>query len=169
MSTSSERKLLTERSFLVALTRVADKVALVLDDGRKVERHVTRKTGAKASALDVVERGQMQDTIRLPNPPVTLYQALDRYARLFLSIERLREDGREPSATDARELATAAAALGRVRPYAAEDLQIVLDRSPNPARGLEQVAPGELRQVWAEESHARADPRTYADRFVADW
>ncbi|KAK0349161.1 hypothetical protein LTR94_034256, partial [Friedmanniomyces endolithicus] len=38
---SSERKLLTERSFLVALTRVADKVALVVDDGQKVERHVT--------------------------------------------------------------------------------------------------------------------------------
>ncbi|RZL84933.1 MAG: TrwC protein, partial [Sphingomonas sp.] len=52
---SSERKLLTERSFLVALTRVADKVALVLDDGRKVERHVTRNTGDKTSALDVAK------------------------------------------------------------------------------------------------------------------
>ena len=50
---SSERKLLTERPFLVALTRVADKVALVLDDGRKVERHVTHNTGDKTSALDV--------------------------------------------------------------------------------------------------------------------
>lgn len=53
---SSERKLLTERSFLVALTRVADKVALVVDDGRKVERHVTRNTGNKTSALDVVKQ-----------------------------------------------------------------------------------------------------------------
>lgn len=53
---SSERKLLTERSFLVALTRVADKVALVVDDGRKVERHVTRNTGDKTSALDVVKQ-----------------------------------------------------------------------------------------------------------------
>ncbi|GAN15636.1 relaxase domain-containing protein (plasmid) [Sphingomonas paucimobilis] len=53
---SSERKLLTERSFLVALTRVADKVALVVDDGRKVERHVTRSTGDKTSALDVVKQ-----------------------------------------------------------------------------------------------------------------
>ncbi len=52
---SSEQKLLTERSFLVALTRVADKVALVLDDGRKVERHVTRNTGDKTSALDVAK------------------------------------------------------------------------------------------------------------------
>ena len=53
---SSERKLLTERSFLVALTRVADKVALVVDDGRRVERHVTRNTGDKTSALDVVKQ-----------------------------------------------------------------------------------------------------------------
>ena len=166
---SSERKLLTERSFLVALTRVADKVALVLDDGRKVERHVTRNTGDKTSALDVVESGQAQDTIRLPDPHAILDQALDRYVRLFLAAERLREDGRKPSAVDARELASAAAALDKVRPYAAEDLRIVLDRSPDPVRGLEQAAPGELRQVWAEESHARADLRTYADRFVADW
>ena len=53
---SSERKLLTERSFLVALTRVADKLAVVVDDGRKVERHVTRNTGNKTSALDVVKQ-----------------------------------------------------------------------------------------------------------------
>ena len=53
---SSEQKLLTERSFLVALTRVADKVALVVDDGRRVERHVTRNTGDKTSALDVVKQ-----------------------------------------------------------------------------------------------------------------
>ena len=45
----------------------------------------------------------------------------------------------------------------------------MLDRSADPVRGLEQIAPGELRQVWAEEGQARADPRAYADRFVADW
>jgi ATP-dependent exoDNAse (exonuclease V) alpha subunit len=123
---SSERKLLTERSFLVALTRVADKVALVLDDGRRVERSVTRNSGDKTSALDVVERGQAHDTIRLPDPHTTLDETLDRYARLFLAAERLRDDGREPSASDTRELASAAAMLDKVRPYAVEDLRIVL-------------------------------------------
>ncbi|RZM16222.1 MAG: TrwC protein, partial [Sphingomonas sp.] len=39
---ASDRKLLTEKTFLVALTRVADKVALVLADGRKVEHGITR-------------------------------------------------------------------------------------------------------------------------------
>ncbi|KAF2857054.1 TrwC-domain-containing protein [Piedraia hortae CBS 480.64] len=166
---SSERKLLTERSFLVALTRVADKVALVLDDARRVERSVTRNTGDKTSALDVVERGQAPDIIRLPDAGSPLDQALERYAQLFLAAERMREDGRELSSSEMRELDAASAALDRVRPYAAEDLRIVLDRSPDPVRGLEQVAPGELRQIWAEEGRARADPRTYADRFVSDW
>lgn len=166
---SSERKLLTERSFLVALTRVADKVALVLDNGQKVERHVTRNTGDKSSALDVVERGQTLGVTELPNMTTPLDQALQRYAQLFLAAERVCEDGRELPIAETRELASAAAALDQVRPYAAEDLRIVLDRSPDPARSLEQAPLGELRRVWAEEGHARADPRSYVDRFVADW
>lgn len=166
---SSERKLLTGRSFLVALTRVADKVALVLDNGKKVERHVMRNTGDKTSALDVVERGQEPGAIQLSDAGSALDRALERYAQLFLAAERVREDGREPSVIETRELASAAAALDQVRPHAAEDLQIVLDRSPDPVRSLEQTALGRLRQVWAEEGRARADPRSYADRFVADW
>jgi conjugative relaxase-like TrwC/TraI family protein len=166
---SSERKLLTERSFLVAVTRVADKVALVVDDGGKVERHVTRNTGDKTSALDVVGRAQAPDTIQLPGAGSSLDRALERYAQLFLAAERVRENGREPSVTETRELASAAAALDRVRLYAAEDLRIVMDRSPDLGRSLEHAATGELRQAWAEERHARADSRSYAYRFVADW
>lgn len=166
---SSERRLLTERSFLVALTRVADRLGLVLDDGHKVERHVTRNSGDKTSALAVVEQRREQDMIQLPDAPTALDRALESYAHLFLTAERMQEAGRELSANQARELASAAAALDTVRPNAAEDLRIVLDRSPDPERGLEQAIPGELRQLWAEEGRARADPRSYADRFVADW
>jgi len=50
---STERKLLSERSFLVALTRVADRVALIVDDGRRVEHGVLRNAGDKTSALEV--------------------------------------------------------------------------------------------------------------------
>ena len=50
---STERKLLSERSFLVALTRVADRVALIVDDGRRVEHGVSRNAGDKTSALEV--------------------------------------------------------------------------------------------------------------------
>ena len=166
---ASDRKLLTERSFLVALTRVADKVALMLDDGRRVERGVTRNAGDKTSALDVAGRGQASDPIRLLDVRSPLDQALERYAHLFLAAERRREEGHRLSPAETRDLDAAAVALDRVRSHAAEDLRIVLDRSPDPARGLEQAAPGELRQIWVEEGRARADPRAYADRFVADW
>ncbi|WP_174291416.1 hypothetical protein [Sphingomonas bacterium] len=54
---SSERRQLSERSFLVALTRIADKVALIVDDGRKVERGVARNAGDKASAVKIVQHG----------------------------------------------------------------------------------------------------------------
>lgn len=166
---SAERKLLTERSFLVALTRVADRLGLVLDDGQKVEGHVTRNSGDKTSALDVVRQGQDQTSIRLPDTATPLDMALERYAHLFLAAERLQQDGRELSASEARGLAVAATALDQVKPHAAEDLRIVLDRSPDPERGLGQLGAGELRQIWAEEGRARTDPRAYADRFVADW
>ena len=166
---SSERKLLTERSFLVALTRVADKVALVLDDGRKVERHVTRNNGDKTSALDVIERHHAADAIRLPAADALLDRMLERYSQLFLAVERAQEDGRALSLSEARALGAASAALDQVRPHAAEDVRIILDRNADPARALEQAEPGELRQAWAEEGRARTSPQTYADRFVADW
>lgn len=161
---SSERRLLTEKTFLVALTRVADKVALVLDDGKRVERSVARNAGEKTSALDVA------GAIRLPEAPFPLaFSPLDRalavYARLFLQAERMREDGTSPA--EARALDDAAAALDRVRPHGAEDLRIVLDRSADPVGYVEQSAA--LRQAWADEGRTRADPGAYADRFVADW
>lgn len=99
--------------------------------------------------------------------PVDL--ALERYAHLFLAAERMREEGHRPSLAETRALDAAAAVLDRVRPHAAEDLRIALDRAPDPPRALQQDRAGELRQAWAEEGRVRADPRAYAERFVADW
>lgn len=65
---SSERKQLSERSFLVALTRIADKVALIVDDGRKVELGVARNAGDKASALDIVRREERMTQAPEPMP-----------------------------------------------------------------------------------------------------
>ncbi|QYE37035.1 relaxase domain-containing protein (plasmid) [Polymorphobacter sp. PAMC 29334] len=64
---STERKLLSERSFLVALTRVADRVALIVDDGRKVEQGVVRDTGDKTSALEAA--GRMAAGRTVPSSP----------------------------------------------------------------------------------------------------
>jgi hypothetical protein len=159
---SSERRQLSERSFLVSLTRIADKIALIVDDGRKIERGVARNSGDKTSALDVVGRTGEWEVIRLPD-------AIERYAHLFLTVERLQVEGREPTSGMMRELATAAAMLDTVRPGGAEDLRMVLDRAFGPALTLGADAMGELRQAWAEEGKLRSDPAAYAVQFVADW
>lgn len=51
---SRERMLSSARSFLVAMTRVADKVTLVVDSAPKLERAVLRNPGDKSSALETV-------------------------------------------------------------------------------------------------------------------
>lgn len=166
---STERKLLSERTFLVALTRIADKATLVVDDGRKVERGVTRNPGDKTSALDIVARGQADSTIRLPEARSPIDSAIERYANIFAIIEKAREDDRAPSPQQERDLTQATDALDRVRPKGAEDLQIALDRNPQLAADVLVCRMSEVKRAWAEEGRVRADPSAYADRFVADW
>lgn len=59
--------------------------------------------------------------------------------------------------------------LDHVRPDGAEDLRIVLDRSPDLMRDAGQGAIDSLHQAWAEEGRVRTNPSAYAVRFVADW
>ncbi|PAX06394.1 MobF family relaxase [Sphingomonas lenta] len=166
---SAERRLLSEKTFLVSLTRIADNTRLVLDDGRKVERGVMRNPGDKTSALDVVAQGGAPDAIRLRYALSPIDRAIERCARSFVSVEKARDDRTTPSPNQERELAQAAAALDAVRPKGAEDLQVALDRHPDLARDVAQGRVAELRQAWVEEGRVRADPTAYADRFVADW
>lgn len=58
MMSAAERKLASAQTFLVAMTRIVDKATLVVDNGRQLERAVTRNSGEKTSALDVVGRSQ---------------------------------------------------------------------------------------------------------------
>lgn len=51
---SKETRLLTERTFLVALTRIEDKVTLVIDNASRIERAVTSNAGKKTSALETI-------------------------------------------------------------------------------------------------------------------
>lgn len=166
---SGEQKLLTERTFLVALTRIADKATLVVDDGRRVERGVTRNPGDKTSALDVLARSQKGSTIRLPDARSPIDTAIDQYAKSFALIEKAREDDRTLPSQHERDLTQAADALDRVRPKGAEDLQVLLDRRPELASRMADGRMGEVRRTWVEEGRTRSDPNAYADRFVADW
>lgn len=165
---SSERRLLSERSFLVGLTRIADKVTLIVDDGRSVERGVVRNSGDKTSALETIGQAGPGATIRMPATSPVINTAVERYARLFLAVERQAIDGDAISTVQQWELGTAAEALDRVRTNGAEDLRIVLDResgSPSAVRN----DPSRLTQAWLDEGQIRTDRGTYVERFVADW
>ena len=165
---SSERRQLSERSFLVALTRVADKVALIVDDGRAVERGVARNTGNKTSALEVIPPTATGAPIQMPTSSPAIDTAVESYVRLFLAIERQVISGEHVSIAQERALEAAGSALDRVRVNGAEDLRIVLDRElGSPGAGRNDL--GRLTQSWVQEGEIRDDRDAYADRFVADW
>ncbi len=168
---SAERRQLSERSFLVSLTRIADTVALIVDDGRKVERGVARNTGDKTSALEAIDRAG--EPIRLPQAAQPIDGAIDgaitRYAHLFLAVERLQVEGREPAAAMMHALGSAAAMLDTMRPGGAEDMRIVLDRMSDPTPAPDGGASGDLRHVWADEGRLRTDPAACREAFVTDW
>lgn len=165
---SSERRLLSERSFLVGLTRIADKVALIVDDGRAIERGVARNAGDKTSALETIRKAGPGLTIRMPATSPVMDTTVERYAHLFLVAEQRAIDGRPASTAQERELGAAAAALDRVRVNGAEDLRIVLDRElASPGTVWNDL--GRLTQAWLREGQIRTDRGAYAERFVVDW
>lgn len=91
MMSAAERRLASEKSFLVALTRIADQATLVVDSGRDLERAVMRNPGEKTSAMDVGKA--------LPEPPARRSMQ-DRLARdSWLDLTALRVPV-EPKALD---------------------------------------------------------------------
>ena len=166
---SSERKLLSERSFLVALTRVADKVALVLDDGRKVERGVTRNAGDKTSALDVVGRGQAQDAIRTPELHPATSGAIQAYASAFAAIDRDLDRGWPADRGQLRDLASAGETLDRLRSGSADGLRVAMERDPKLAGEVLGGRADLAVRAMDVEAKLQADPRARGDQFVADW
>lgn len=166
---SSERRQLSERSFLVALTRIADKVSLIVDNALAIERGVTRNSGDKTSALDVNERGGEGAKILIPDAGQPIDAAIERYAHLFLTVDRLQGEGRQPTPGMLRELGSAGVALEKMRFSGAEDLRAVLDRLPDPGSLSGADATKALRQAWVDEGKLRTEPSAYAARFVKDW
>lgn len=75
----------------------------------------------KKATVEVPSNEVAADAIRFPAAGVSLDRMLERYAQLFLAVERAQENGRALPLSGAHELATASAALDRVRPYATEN------------------------------------------------
>jgi conjugative relaxase-like TrwC/TraI family protein len=62
-----ERMLNTTRAFLVAVTRIADRATLVVDNVQSLERDISRRTGDKTSAMEAAGKGKAtQPTVRQP-------------------------------------------------------------------------------------------------------
>ena len=72
MMSAAERRLASEKSLLVAVTRIADQATLVVDSGRDLERAVMRNPGEKTSAMDVG---------RAMSEPASRVSVQDRIAR----------------------------------------------------------------------------------------
>ena len=166
---ADERKLVNQKSLSVALTRIADKPVLVTDDARSLQHGVERNPGDKTSALEVMAQRQAENATVLSDVRSPIDQAIERYARGFAEVEKAREDERALVPEQQREFDQAAGSLDLVRPKGAEDLRIMLDRTPELARHMAEGRMSEVRQAWVEEGRTRADPAAYADRFVADW
>ena len=173
---SRERNLNSIKAFLVALTRVADRATLVVDDPAKLERAVSRNPGEKASAIEVADKGakpaQPADsaTIRLPSTYPLETDAIGRYSRAYAAVELAAQQREWPDRSDVRAAQAGADMLDRLRSNGAEDLRTVLDRMPGLAI---EIAAGKLDQAWrawVDEGRARASSGAqYADRFVVDW
>jgi conjugative relaxase-like TrwC/TraI family protein len=68
---SSEVMLASSRTLAVALTRIADQPRLVIDSAHRLEQAVTRNSGAKLSALDILKNPvavHLPEAVREPIP-----------------------------------------------------------------------------------------------------
>lgn len=68
---SRERMLNTGKTFLVAVTRIAEKATLVIDDGAKLEQSVKHRSGEKTSAIETQAAGKQMSqaevrSVRVP-------------------------------------------------------------------------------------------------------
>ena len=183
---SSERHLANARTFLVALTRVADRATLVVDNGRKLARAVARNPGDKTSALEVAGKGATSTQPRpstslgqlapgstpilVPDPYAAQKAMLADYARAFVAVEHAADHNRWPEDSDTRAVRAGADALDRLRQGGAEDLRVVMDRTPTLANAVRARQLDPLWGAWTDEGRTRASAGPeHGNRFVADW
>lgn len=71
-----EKALNTTQSFLVAVTRIADRATLVVDNVKALERDVTRNPGGKTSAIET-KRASSSEKPKLPVPVLEIERRFD--------------------------------------------------------------------------------------------
>ena len=95
--------------------------------------------------------------------------AVQRYARGVADIERMRSEGLPVLPHQEAALARAGEALDKLRPHAAADLAVALQRDP---RLVGEAVAGRTADAIRAANHelrVRTDPQLRADRFADDW
>lgn len=87
MMSAREGQLASQAAFLVAVTRIADRATLVVDNGRDLERTVMRNSGGKTSALETAERSQQGTSEPATVPPTIETNRLDLHPQKQLGLE----------------------------------------------------------------------------------
>ena len=104
-----------------------------------------------------------------PSHTTGQHRAIERYARAFDEIGRMRDQGLPVLPHQREALAKARDALDAIRPYAAADVANAFQRQPElvheAAGGRTQAA----MQAMQLEAEIRTDPFKRADRFVEGW
>ncbi|KZE12056.1 MobF family relaxase [Sphingomonas hankookensis] len=171
---SREGKLITTSLLRVLATRMREGVTLVVDDGRRLEKVAGRQAGEKTAASDVPGQGNAGESteapIRLPDPSPRDAEAIGAYARAFIAIETARGNREWPDRADVRAMHAGADMLERLRRGGAEDVRVILDRTPDLAREIATGGTERTWRAWMEEGRVRgAGGPDHAARFVADW
>jgi Ti-type conjugative transfer relaxase TraA len=96
-------------------------------------------------------------------------RAIERYARAFADIGRMRAQKLPVLPHQESALRRAGEALDQVRPYAARDLASAFRRDPELIGQAAGGNTGGTVRAMVEERRVRLDPEARADRFVGSW
>lgn len=173
---SREGKLITTSLLRVLATRMREGVTFVVDDGRRLEKVAARQAGEKTAASDVRGQGSGHNPIsskipiRLPDPSSKEAEAVASYARAFVAVEVAHCNSKWPERSDVRVMHAGADMLDQLRTGGAEDMRVVLDRTPDLAAEIAAGRTNEAWRAWVDEGRVRSsDGPDNSARFVADW
>jgi len=97
------------------------------------------------------------------------HRAIERHARAAADVMRMNDRGLPVLAHQRRALDETRAALGKIGPHAAKDLERAYAREPGLASETASGRTQRAIRVLQLEAEVRADPRLRADRFVERW
>ncbi|WP_336970795.1 Ti-type conjugative transfer relaxase TraA [Sphingobium aromaticiconvertens] len=166
--TFAEQRGITVRERVAEIIRtVPEKARGMFDNFRPKsapQREADRFVGFRPKEPSHREQSQMQ-SVHATGPR----GAIERYAKAFDAIERMRGSGLAVMPHQKAALDRATQALDAIRPHAADDLGAVFQRSPELMREAAEGRGQAALRAMQLEVEIRIDPFQRADRFVEGW